>query len=242
MKKLPILILFVASLFVFNGCDEETPSTSDLNYVTFGGDMFSAGVDVGGSTTVDIPVYTTEIAGSAKTFNLTVDGSDAATGSYNVPASVVIEAGTNKGTLSVTLSDVDLGIGVNIITIDFEEVDGLINGGSTAIEYTQNCTEVTATLDISFDYYSSETGWYIVDSLGGVVLSNQYGSDGIWTTSENLSLCSGRDYTLVFTDAYGDGMDDGTNLGSYTLTIGGAVKVTGGGGFGASESNAFDTK
>ena len=242
MKKITILMLFVASLFVFNGCDEDTPSTSDLNYVTFGGDVFSAGVDVGGSTTVDIPVYTTMVAAAAKTFNVTVDGSNAASGSYNVPASVVIEAGTNKGTLSVTLSDVDLGIGINIITIDFENVDGLINGGSTTVEYTQNCTEITATLNISFDYYSSETGWQIFDSLGGVVLSKQYGSDGLGTISESLTLCSGRDYTLVFYDAYGDGMDDGVDFGSYTLTIGGEAKVSGGGSFGASESNAFDTK
>jgi hypothetical protein len=36
-------------------------------------------------------------------------------------------------------------------------------------------------------------------------------------------------------------MNDGTNLGSYTLTISGVVKATGGGSFGASESTDFDT-
>ena len=55
-----------------------------------------------------------------------------------------------RRSLSVTLSDVDLGIGVNIITINFENVDGLINGGSTTVEYTQNCTDVTATLNIIY--------------------------------------------------------------------------------------------
>ena len=36
-------------------------------------------------------------------------------------------------------------------------------------------------------------------------------------------------------------MDDGDNIGSYTLTIGGVEKVSGGGAFGASESSSFDT-
>ncbi len=59
--------------------------------------------------------------------------------------------------------------------------------------------------------------------------------------SESIILCAGRDYTLVFYDEFSDGMDDGATLGSYTLTIGGVVKATGGGAFGASESNSFDT-
>ena len=80
-----------------------------------------------------------------------------------------------------------------------------------------------------------------IDSLGGVVASGGGYSRGQTPISEIITLCGGRDYTLVFYDAYGDGMNDGATLGSYTLTIGGVEKASGGGSFGASESNSFDT-
>jgi len=235
MKKIAniFLILFV-SISLLN-C-EDTLEPSALDYIAFGTDTYSTGVDPGGSTTFDIPVYTAKVYSAATTFNVTVDGSNAAAGSYDVPASVSIAAGTNEGILTVSLSDVNLGIGVNEITINFEDVAGAYHGESTTLEYVQNCTEVTAILDIIFDSWSSESGWEIIDSLGGVVVSKNYSSDGLSPVSEEITLCDGRDYTLVFTDSWGDGMN-----GSYTLTIGGTVKVTGGGSFGASESNDFDT-
>ncbi|WP_456378429.1 hypothetical protein [Lutibacter sp.] len=242
MKKIKLILLAVFTMVAFNSC-EDTLEPSALDYIAFGTDTYSTGVDPGGSTTFDIPVYTGKVNSTATTYNVTVDGSNAAAGSYDVPASVSIAAGTNEGVLTVSLSDVNLGIGVNKITIKFEDVAGAYHGEPTTLEYVQNCTEVTATLDFNFDYYSDETGWFISDSLGGVVASKDAGSygQGVWTVSESIVLCAGRDYTLTVTDAWGDGMNDGTNLGSYTLTIGGVVKATGGGNFGASESNAFDT-
>lgn len=242
MKKIAnIFLILLVSISLLN-C-EDTYLPPSLDYVTFGTDTYSTGVDPGGSTTFDIPVYTAKVNSAATTYNVTVDGSNAAAGSYDVPASVTIEGGTNEGILTVSLSDVNLGIGVNKITINFENVVGLNNGGSTTLEYIQNCNEVTGTLDITFDYYAEETGWQIIDALGGVVMSKPEGSyaNGQAPVSENITLCAGRDYTLTFTDAYADGMNDGDNLGSYSLTIGGAVKATGGGSFGASESNTFDT-
>ena len=95
-----------------------------------------------------------------------------------------------------------------------------------------------------FDIYAEETGWAITDALGGVIASKAATAytRNQGTATETIVLCAGRDYTLTVTDVYADGMDDGTSLGSYTLTIGGATKVTGGGAFGASEATAFDTK
>jgi len=242
MKKIAnIFLILLVSISLLN-C-EDTLEPSALDYIAFGTDKYSTGVDPGGSTTFDIPVYTAKVYSAAKTFNVIVDGSNAAAGSYDVPASVTVAAGTNEGILTVSLSDVNLGIGVNKIKINFEDVAGAYHGESTTLEYVQNCNEVTVTLDFNFDYYSDETGWFISDSLGGVVASKDAGgyARGIWTASESIVLCSGRDYTLTVTDRYEDGMDDGTNLGSYTLTFGGVVKATGGGSFGASESNSFDT-
>jgi hypothetical protein len=240
MKKIANIFLILFSIILLQNCeDTNLPS---FNYVTFSESTYSTGVDVGGSTTIDVTVYTAEILGSARTFNIVVDpSSNAAAGSYVVPSSVSVPSGSNEGTLTVALSDVDLGIGVNRLILNFASEEGFFYGSSTAVEYTQNCEEITAVLDFIFDFWASETGWYIEDSLGGTVVSGGGYSNGEAPTSENITLCAGRDYTLYVTDAYGDGMNDGATLGSYTLTINGVVKASGGGSFGSSESTEFDT-
>ena len=154
---------------------------------------------------------------------------------------VLVPSGSQEGILTLTLSDVDLGIGVNDLVIGFSGEDGLFNGAPTTVSYTQQCNEVAAVLDFTFDFYASETEWSIIDALDSVVASGGGYSNGQGTTSENITLCAGRDYTLTVTDEFSDGMDDGDNIGSYTLTIGGVEKVSGGGAFGASESSSFDT-
>lgn len=243
MKKITNIFLILFSSILFLNC-EDTFLPPTLEYVTFGKSVYSAGVDVGGSTTVDIPVYIGYVSSSGKSINVTVDGSNAAAGSYDVPASVNIPAGTNEGTLSVSLSDVDLGIGINRITINFESVAGTSNGESTTIEYIQNCNEITATLDLSFDNWGSEVYWEIIDALDGVVASTAGYPDtasGTTTTdSVAITLCAGRTYTLYVEDGYGDGWGAGS---SYTLTIGGVVKVSGDGSALTPNgvSTAFDT-
>ena len=244
MKKISFLLMFALSLVVFTSC-EDNISTSDLNYVSFAESSYSAGIDPGSSATVEVTVYTANTSGSDRSISVSVDAanSTAAAGSYVVPTSVVIPSGTNKGTLSIQLSDTNIGIGVNSLVLNFDASQGLLNGGSTTVNYTQNCTEITGTLDIVFDGYGSETSWEILDSLGGVVMSAAEGdyTDGQVSASVPISICAGRDFTFTINDAYGDGLS-WPNNGTYTLTIDGVVKAQGGGDFGSSESTAFDTK
>ncbi|TMM29493.1 hypothetical protein FDT66_10230 [Polaribacter aestuariivivens] len=239
MKKFTYILLAFITIVTLNSC-EQSIEPLGTNYVTFAEPEFSAGVDVGGSTTVEIPVFTSNVSGSARTFVVSVDeSSNAATGSYTVPTSVEIPANTNKGMITVSLTDTNLGIGVNKLILNFGAEEGLSNGGSTTISYIQNCTEVTGTLDITFDAYGSETSWEITDSLGGVVVSGGGYADGDVSVSEPITLCSGRDYTFTFKDSFGDGY---ASPGMATLTIGGDVKATVSGDFGSSSETEFDTK
>lgn len=243
MKKTANIFLIIFSMVLFQNCDEDQFESS-LEYVSFGDTTYSTGVNVGGSTTIDVTVFTSKIVSSDVTFGVVVDpSSNAAVGSYEVPSSVTVPSGSNEGTFTVALSDVNLGIGINKIVLNFENVAaGYGNGGLTTVEYIQNCTEVTVTLDFVFDFYSEETGWNIKDALGGVVASKGSGSySGQSSASEIITLCQGRNYTLTITDAFGDGMFDGANNGTYTLTFEGNIKASGGGDFGSSESTAFDT-
>ena len=250
MKKIANIFLILFSIFLFQSC-EDNQFVSDHNYVTFANSTYSTGVDVGGTTNVNITVFTTQTSGVDRSFSVAVDpSSNAAAGSYAVPASVNIPAGFKEATLTVTLSDVDLGIGVNKLVIAFNDVlGGHDNGGAATIEYIQNCTEVSGTLDLSFDRWGSEVSWEIRDALDGVVASGGGYSDTAAGTSTSdtiaVTLCAGRSYTLITTDGFGDGWG---SPGNYTLTIGGVVKVQGdatlmdnGGNGSISASAAFDT-
>jgi hypothetical protein len=245
MKKILNISFILFAFILFQNCEEDNVATS-LDYVTFAKSTYSTGVDPGGSTTFDIVVYTANKVSSDKTFNIVVDASsNAAAGSYDLPATVTVPAGTNEGMFTVALSDVNLGIGVNNLIIKFMDNEGFLTGASTKLAYSQNCTEVTATLDLTFDRYGSEVGWEIYDSLGSVVASSRtYPDTGSGTSTSDtvsITLCSGRSYTFTATDSYGDGWGA---IGKYTLTIGGAVKASGDGslgGTGVSESTQFQT-
>ena len=227
MKKIKLIAYLFIAICTLNSCTDEV-EPSALDYITFGTDKYSTGVDPGGATTFDIPVYTAKVYSAATTFNVTVDGAKAAAGSYDVPASVSIAAGSNEGVLTVSLSDVNLGIGINEITINFKDEAGSYHGESTTLAYVQNCTEIIATLDLSFDRWGSEVYWEIRDALDGIVVSTGgYPDTGPGTTTTDsvaITLCAGRSYTFLALDAYGDGWG-----GDYTLTIGGVVKFTGDG-------------
>ncbi|WGH75420.1 hypothetical protein P8625_15320 [Tenacibaculum tangerinum] len=243
MKNIKLLFLAIVASFSLSSCDDEVEPLN-TNYVTFGKPSYSTSVDVGATTTYDITVYTANITSSDRTFGVSVDmdATNADAGSYSVPSSVTIPANQNEGTLSVQLSDVNLGISVNKLVLNFDGEEGLSNGGSTTIGYIQNCNEVSGTLDIVFDGYGSETSWEILDSEGGVVASADVEtySDGQATASVPITLCAGRTFTFTIKDSYGDGLSYPAN-GTYTLTIGGSVKASGGGDFGSSESTDFDT-
>lgn len=244
MKKLKIILFAALAILTFNSCEEETPEPQNANYITFAKTSYSTGVDVGGSTTVEIPVYTANVVGTDRSFDISIlPTSTAAAGSYTVPSTVTIPAGSNEATLSIQLTDTNLGIGVNALRLSIVAQDGLSKGPNTVVNYIQNCTEVTASLSITFDGYGSETGWRVTDALGGVVASKDAGqyTDGQASATETITLCAGRDYTFTITDSFGDGLSFPAN-GSYSLTIGGVVKATGGGDFGASQATAFDTK
>jgi hypothetical protein len=239
MKKYLLLFILSISALVYTSCEEEV-EPQNTNYVTFAAQDFMTGIDVGSTASVDVNIYTANTTGSERTFALAVDASGAPAGSYTVPSSVSIPANSNEGTLTVQLADVDLGIGVSSLVISLVGEAGLSVGEPVTISYMQNCSEVSATLDIVFDGYGSETTWEITDALGGVVVSGGPYADGQATASESFSLCSGRDYTFYIYDSYGDGLTY-PGLGSYELKVGGSSKVAGDGNYGTGTSAAFDT-
>lgn len=123
MKKISFLTLIIFSVFAFISCEEQnlTPVT-DLNLVSFGNTP-TVIIEQGSSTEVEVFVYTSQVTGSDRTFNVEVD-QDATTtdaANYNVPETVTVPANSNSGSLTVGI--IDNGIGVEAETLVFKISD-----------------------------------------------------------------------------------------------------------------------
>jgi hypothetical protein len=242
MKKTINIVLILFSFIFLHNCDEEEFESS-LKYVAFGDSTYSTGVDEDGSASLSVDVFTSSELSSDTTFNISIDSENAADGSFSVPSSVVIPSGSNKGSFTIALTDTNLGIGINRLVLSFSDVaTGFDNGNSTTIEYFQNCTEVDATLDLTFDRWGSEVSWDIKDALGGVVASgggySDTGSGTSTSDTKTFTLCFGRSYTFTAYDAFGDGWGA---VGSYALTVDGNIKASGPlGTFESSEATEFN--
>ncbi|NEW78819.1 MAG: hypothetical protein GZ086_05210 [Gelidibacter sp.] len=234
MKKITFLLLMTLSLFVFNSCGDEVDNTEDINYVSFENTAYTFGVDLASTTSRDIKVYTTQVSGSDRTFNVKVDltKSTADPASYTVPASVTIPANSNVGVLPVSITDLNIGEAGKKLVLVFEPAEGLLYGAPITLNIKQVCPLNEVILTINFDSYPDETSWKLFNSTGAVITSGgPY--DGQTKLIKAFCLANGT-YTFTIYDLYGDGIAPGT----YQLVYNGAA-IKAGGVFGVSESTTF---
>jgi hypothetical protein len=110
---------------------------------------------------------------------------------------------------------------------------------------TQN-THVDVTVQIVTDAYGSETTWDIKNALGTTVLSGGPYSNlsAAGTTTETPvsgTLSTQTCHTFTIYDSYGDGLDAGYGVGSFTVTDGSGSILASGGQFSDSDGAAFKT-
>lgn len=105
------------------------------------------------------------------------------------------------------------------------------NGGDSsaiAIRYIildEGCsTSTRVNLNVQLDTYASEISWEIRDQLTKelIVKSLEFEDNNPYDTTKakvnrNYCLIKGRSYTFKIKDSFGDGLDDGTHIGKYTL-------------------------
>ena len=114
------------------------------------------------------------------------------------------------------------------IQISIEHKD--FGGDSSAVvisklSITEHCLAGTfANLNVNFDTYASEISWEIRDAnTRELIVSSPAKEDIIPYNPSNAiynrsyCLVKGKDYIFKIKDSFGDGLDDGTNVGSYTL-------------------------
>lgn len=224
----------VVSMPLFTGCESEG-EFPPLNYVTFETGPLNVGVEVGGSTTEDVTVYSANITNSDRQFTINVDASSTLSSeAYTVPTTVTIPGGTNEGVINVQVSDVDLGLAGKTLLLNIKSEADLSVGSAFQINVSRTCVGKEFVVDFVFDGYASETSWSITDDAGAVVIEGGGYTDGTATASKSLCLGQGT-YTFTVNDEYGDGLTY-PNVGSVTLSYAGNELITIPGDFGESTS------
>ena len=245
MRNYIKLLLLVFTLSFVISCDKNDElivfdSVNGQEALAFATASLSATVPPEGIT-VSVPVTVTTTSTAERTFSASEDAnSTALAGSFTI-GTATIPAGSFKGTLDVALNSTSLEDGILyqlIVNLDTPP-GGSVYNEKVTINYNKKVICNDLMLVVNTDFWAEETSWEITDSSGTVVQSFPGGwSNGVATYEFNFNLPDGA-YTLTFFDVYSDGMNDGTNLGDYTLSCSILTHVTGGGAFGASQSTDF---
>ena len=234
MKKYIFLLIATFSMSMFVGCDYDD-DYNPPSYAALQKSPLNLGVEIGGSTTYDVKVYSADIVNTDRTFDVAVASTTTLDPSgYSVPATVTIPAGTNEGVIPVEVSDVDLGLAGKRLDLNLVAESGITFGGPLRINVNRTCVGSEFVVDIEFDGYASETTWSLTDSEGNTVITVSGYEDGLEMTSRTLCLDQGT-YTFTITDSYGDGLTY-PNLGSVTISYAGEVLAEIPGDFGEGTS------
>ncbi|MFY0603624.1 MAG: hypothetical protein JXQ93_06715 [Flavobacteriaceae bacterium] len=225
MKKITQLLFLALTITFFASCEESTSTDpTGVNYVTFEAATYTFGVDIGSTNTNDIKVYAANISGSERTINVSVvaAGTSADPASYTVPTTVTIPANSNVGTLSITVSDINVSATGETIELAFGAQPGLFTGENMVLDVRQVCPTNEVTLKLGFDNWPEEVSYDL--SMGGTSVESTSTGDfasepdgSEWT--KPWCLADGM-YTFTINDSYGDG---GTNVtittasGQYTI-------------------------
>lgn len=141
MKKIFLFTLTIISVLAFNSCEEQnvTPVT-DINLVSFE-DTPTVIVEQDGSTEVEVHVYTSQVFGSDRTFNVEVDQNATTTdaANYSVPETVTVPANSNSGSLTVDIIDNGLGIDVETLVFKISNSDDIIVGNEAKLTIQLFC-------------------------------------------------------------------------------------------------------
>lgn len=218
MKKLKILFLAISIVFVYSCEDKvEAPGT---NYITLEDSEFNIEVAPdGGITDFDITVYSANISGSERTYQISVDESSTVDpAGFIAPDSFTIPAGTNEGVISITANDVDLDfVTPKTLVLNIDEVNeyGSAVGTSTAtINILQECIFNKVNVSITLDNWPDETSWEIynldVSTSEPILTGGPYANPADDFGVKRYTFClEAGNYGIAVYDAYGDGISDG---------------------------------
>jgi len=245
MKK--IALILVAAIF-FIACDKHEHIYFDgeqtgLAYTT---NEINVILPVAADFTATANIDITTSSPNERTYDVTVDvlESDLPVQNYAL-GTITIPANSYNGTLEVVMNDTALlDLTYYTLKVDMALPSGTpitVAGGDTVIFNVIKkviCNDFQ--LDVVLDSWGSETSWDITDSTGTVVEAGGPYADGTpgALQSYNFTLADGC-YTFTIYDAFGDGLSDGTNDGSWDLSCSVLGHASGSGSFGSFVAQDF---
>ncbi len=231
MKKIIVLALCLATTLFYN-C-EDSQDFETINFVSFENSSFDFGVEIQGSSTNAIRLYTSTITDADRQFNVEVD-LDASTldpNAYSVPTTAVVPSNTNVGMLSITISDLNISAEGESLVLKFQSEDGLFIGDPITLNVKQICPFPETILSIAFDAFPEEQSWELLDA-NDVQLFAGGPYPGETEFSQSFCLTSGT-YTIIMSDSFGDGG------GAYTISNNGTTILMSDGNYGFGEEQTF---
>lgn len=232
------LFVVLLSLGLVTSCDyDEEFEKPDYVSLQFSPGGANVGVEVGGSNNYDVKIYSANITNQDRTFNIVVlPTTTLSADAYTVPATVTIPGGTNEATLSISVSDIGLGVAGKRLFLGIEEQPGFSVGSPVRINVSRVCPGKEFVVEFVFDGFAEETSWSLVDANGETVVSVPAGTYARGTAGVSRSLCiAPGTYTFNVGDSFGDGLTYPT-LGSITLSYAGEVLEEISGDFGEGTS------
>jgi hypothetical protein len=181
-------------------------------------------VNNGSTTLTSCTIQYTINAGSVQTINWTGSIAQYASANINLPA--------------ITLAN-----GANTIVVSVVNPNGSADENANNNSVSISCNAivgptVTVTVDITFDNYSEETSWEIIQNGNILASSNGFYPAGGNSISESVCLAPGC-YDFVISDDYGDGICCAYGNGSYAVSNASGTSLAAGGNFTDTESTNF---
>lgn len=245
MKKLLKLTVLLALALVMS-CEENYTNGSS-NVVSFESNPIVEFVEIEGTRTAEVYVYTGNIVGGDRTYGIAVD-QNATTldpSAYSVPTSVTVPGGTNVGVIEYTITDSNIPLAGGTLVLTFSDIgnseltyagsdSSVVNAYSSVaitVQYEFCPPANSGQLNITLDPWPGETTWEL--STGGAVVATGGPYEG--TEAVEIWCLESGDYEWTLFDSFGDGIVDG----GYSITINGVVVVSGDGDFGDSVTETF---
>ena len=181
---------------------------------------------------------------TSATVTITQGGTTVSTGTYSGSLSTY-------GVANVTCSPIaNFTGGALVCTVTTAgDASAANNAMNTNVAAAANAVSQYITVNISTDYYASETSWAIKSSTGATVAQGggnwndmTTGQAGFTVQAPQLvTLNPSQCYTFEITDSYGDGICCAYGDGAYSLVDANGTTIASGGEFGDIDTRAFKT-
>ena len=224
-----------------SACPPPASAPSDVAALSYTGSL----VHCEGSYTPSVDIQNNGTSAlTAATVTITQGGTTVSTGSYTGNLSTY-------GVANVTCSPIaNFTGGALVCTVTTSgDASAANNTMNTNVAAAANAVSQYVTVNITTDYYASETSWTIKSSTGAIVAQG----GGNWVdmttgqagqtvqTPVQVTLNPSQCYTFEILDSYGDGICCSYGDGAYSLVDANGTTIASGAQFGEIDTRAFKT-